>query len=571
MARGTRILLAAAAALLVVSGYCWYRPANAPGVPATAPGGSLVGSIRSGPSNFLRYADRSGAAAAVSLLLDGRLVRLDRRTETVEPGLAESWTLSDDGRTYTFRLREGVRFSDGAPFSSADVLFSAQVLYDERLMSTLGQAITVDGQRLTFSAPDPRTVVVTLPARFAPGIRLFENLPIVPRHKLEAALADGSIGQVWASGVAASQLAGLGPFILSSYRDGVHLAFARNPHYWRTAEDGTRLPYLDALTLQILPDQNSEALRLIAGEIDFLTTSDPRPEDLGTLRRVEASSGALKVHDLGPTLDPDFLWFSTVPLPHTGGRPWLHERAFRQAIAHAVDRQGMADGPYLGAAVPIHGPVTPGNTMWHSSEVPQYPLDRGRARELLASVGLTDSNGDGMLEDAAGAPARFSIIVQSGHLRERAVTYIQDQLRQSGLTVDIVATDTNSMMGRWQAKEYDAIYHYIPSSATDPALMGQFWMSSGDFHLWNPNQPTPATPWETRIDELMRAQAKAPTLAERQALFAEVQKIIGEELPALYFIASRVYVPVGRRVTNAKPAPQIPQLLWEADTLAVAR
>ena len=111
--------------------------------------------------------------------------------------------------------------------------------------------------------------------------------------------------------------------------------------------------------------------------------------------------------------------------------------------------QGLADGPYLGTAVPIHGPVTPGNTTWFSREAPQYPLDRAKAKELLASVALADRDGDGKVEDPSGTPARFSILTQAGHLRERAATYLQDQLRQVGLTVDIVTMDAGALFGRF--------------------------------------------------------------------------------------------------------------------------
>lgn len=566
-------MLAAAAFLVVLTGYCLYRPAVAPAPAAgtgSQRGGSLTGSIRSEPGNYLRYAEASAAAQVVTNLVDARLVRLDRVADTVEPGLAESWSVSDDGLTYTFLLREGVLFSDGTPFTSADVEFSARVLYDPALGSALAQATTIAGQPLGVTAPHPRTVVVTLPSRFAPGIRLLENLPIVPKHKLEAALAAGTLKTVWAAGTPPSALAGLGPFVLSEHTTGGRLVFTRNPHYFRRDGRGESLPYLDTLTLQILADQNTEALRLMAGETDLLSSSDPRPEDVAALRRQE-SAGRLRVLDAGISLDPDFLWFSTVPLAGTAARPWLHERAFRQAVSYAVDRQGLADGPYLGTAVPVHGPVSPGNRTWFSTAAPQYPLDRARARELLASIGLTDANGDGLLEDASGAPARFSILTHAGHMRERVATYLQDQLRQAGLTVDIVATDPNSLFGRFAKGDYDAIYFGFQASATDPALNPEFWMSNGSFHLWNPRQKTPATEWEAEVDDLMRRQAAAPTLAERQGLFAEVQRIMGEEVPAIYFVAPRVLVPVSARVGPAVPAVQTPQLLWAADTLSVVR
>ena len=127
------------------------------------------------------------------------------------------------------------------------------------------------------------------------------------------------------------------------------------------------------------------------------------------------------------------------------------------------------------------------------------------------------------------------------------------------------------MMNRWMAGDYESIYFGIQASATDPAINTDFWFSSGAFHLWNPGQETPATEWEARVDDLMRRQVASPDQAERQRLFAEVQQILGEELPAIYFVAPRVTIAVSPRVGNPTPVLQPPQLLWSADTLSVAR
>jgi peptide/nickel transport system substrate-binding protein len=98
-----------------------------------------------------------------------------------------------------------------------------------------------------------------------------------------------------------------------------------------------------------------------------------------------------------------------------------------------------------------------------------------------------------------------------------------------------------------------------------------FWLSSGDSHIWHPNQEAPATDWERQIDELMNRQAAASALAERQRLFAEVQRIFGEQLPALYFVAPKVTLALSPRVGNVSPAPQIPQILWNAEALRMER
>ena len=111
----------------------------------------------------------------------------------------------------------------------------------------------------------------------------------------------------------------------------------------------------------------------------------------------------------------------------------------------------------------------------------------------------------------------------------------------------------------------------MQASSPDPSLNQDFWLSSGRYHFWNPGQPTPATPWERRIDELMGVQATSSDLAARQRAFAEVQQILADELPSIYFVAPRVMLATSPRVANPTPVPQAPQLLWSADTLAVAR
>ena len=577
MARSKSILIAIVVALVAVG--AWWTLRRAPsttfpaaGAPGPARGGALVASVRSEPSTYNRYtpAGVSAATDLLTLLTQARLVRVNRATDDLEPWLADKWSASPDGRTYTISLRRGVSFSDGAPLTSADVLFSLRMAYDPAIDSPLRGGLLVQGKPLEASAPDPSTVVITFPAPFAPGLRLLDNLPILPRHKLEPALAAGQLDKAWTPSTPLTDVAGLGPFVLTEHVSGQRLVLTRNPHYFRRDGAGVQLPYLDTLTLVVVSDQNTEALRLQAGEIDLMANGDIRPQDFAAFKRL-ADQGALRLLDAGVGLDPDFLWFNlTAGRKATSHKPWLFEREFRQAISSGVDRKAIVDTVYLGAAVPISGPVSPGNTRWHSTSAPTYPFDQAKARQLLASAGLADRNGDGILEDRTGAPVRFSVLTQGGHLRGRAAEVIREQLRQIGIGVDLVTLDPRGIHGRWQAGDYDAIYFGLQASSTDPALNLDFWLSSSDSHFWNPSQPTPSADWEKRIDELMREQMSAPDLAARQRAFAEVQRIMGEELPAIYFVAPKITIATSTRVKNAMPAPQVPQLLWSADTLAAA-
>jgi peptide/nickel transport system substrate-binding protein len=150
------------------------------------------------------------------------------------------------------------------------------------------------------------------------------------------------------------------------------------------------------------------------------------------------------------------------------------------------------------------------------------------------------------------------------------VSLLQEQFRRVGVTVDVVGLDGGGLGKRWMTGDYDSIFHGFQASATDPAMNLDFWLSSGSNHVWNPNQASPATDWERRIDDLMHRQVAATDVAERQKLFAEVLRIFGDELPALHFVAPKVTLALSPRVVNPTPAPQIPQVLWSADTLAAA-
>lgn len=494
---------------------------------------------------------------------------MNRVTDEAEPWLAESWTRSDDGLRYTVKLRPGLTFADGQPFTADDVVFSLAAAYDEG--SVIGDALHVSGKPLKAAPIDPDTLLVTFPVPFAPGLRIFDNLPIVPKHKLEAALNDGSFGKAWGLSTPVQEITGLGPFVLAEYVPGQRLVFNRNPRYFRRDATGTQLPYLDRITVQIATDQDSEMLRLEAGQTD-MTGSEMRPEDYAPLRRA-ADAGRVRLLDLGITYDPDSLWFNLKPGAFSGDprARWLQRDELRQAISLAVDRQAFVNSVYLGAAVPVFGPVTPANKKWYSTSLPQPPHDPQRAKQLLAGIGLVDRNGDGVLEDEHGTPVRFTVITQKGRTsHERGTAAIRDDLKKIGVVVDVAMLEGNAVVKSFVIdQKYDAVYFTVGTTDTDPATNTDYWFSSGSSHVWNLSQKTPATAWERQIDELMARQIAAFNEGERKRLFEEVQKIFAEHVPVVNFAAARVYVAASTRVINLTPAVLRPQLLWSADTIAV--
>lgn len=562
--------------LAVVLGVIWsmWRATRLPDRVAAEPpasrGGTLVATLRSEPRSFNRLMFRDTPAWLFASLTQGELVRVNRATQEVEPWLAESWETSSDGRTYTFRLRQDVRWSDGVPFTSADVLFSVEAVFDPEVQSLLASSLLIGGQPFTAAAPDPHTVVITYPAPFGPGVRLLGNLTLVPRHKLEGALRDGTFAQAWGASTPLSEVVAIGPFALSRYEAGQRLTFDRNPNFWRRDKAGQPLPYLDRIVLDIVPDQNAELVRLRAGEVDMLQQA-LRSEDIAVMRSL-ANEGRIQLVELGVSVDPDSFFFNLRPerWKNDPRRDWIFHDDFRRAISHAVDREAFADTVFLSAAVPIHGPVTSGNREWFWPDLPRYPFSRERSLELLKSIGLENRDGDEWLEDARGTEARFNVLTYRGNTTlERSAAVLRDDLRQVGIAVDVVAIEQGALFERMTKGNFESIFFQFSNTDLDPAMQMDLWLSSGSAHVWNIGQPRPATEWERQIDDLMARQVSTTDFEERRRLFNEVQQIFAEHLPILNFAAPRLFMGVSKRVGNLSPAPTRPQLLWSADTITV--
>jgi peptide/nickel transport system substrate-binding protein len=568
--------VAVSLSLLIVVGLfvrgCPSQDSSATSAPKAAKrGGQLVASARGVPRTFNRLMASDQPSDAFSMLTQGSLVRTDRATFELGPWLAEKWESSPDGLIHTFHLRKGIVWSDGTPFTSADVLFTMEAIYDRKAQTVFASSLTPGGKPIQATAPDASTVVMTYAQPSGFGVGLFDTFPILPKHKLEAALKAGTFASAWNTATAPSDIVGTGPFVLREFRPGERLVFDRNPNYWRTAPDGQKLPYLDRLVLQFIPEQNAELLALQSGSTD-LTQSELRPDDYVPLRRAE-DEGKVTLIEAGVAPDADALWFCMKPEAKKGDRrqAFVEKREFRQALSHAVDREEFAQTVFLGEAVPVWGPITPGNRPWFSPNVPRYPYDLTRARELLKSIGLEDRNGNGVVETADGVEARFTVMTQRGiAYYERGISVLKEQAAKVGIALESAPMEYPTMIERLLACQYDAIYMRPYFSTLDPAGNLDFWLSSGSTHFWNIGQKTPATEWESRIDTVMREQAATRDLEQRHQLLNDAQRILAENVPVLYFVAPRLYFAHSRRTMGVVPSVMRPPILWNADSLSVA-
>ena len=251
-------------------------------------------------------------------------------------------------------------FSDGRPFSADDVLFTFEVFLDPEIGSPHRAFLMPGGTPIQVEKADEHTVRLKLAKPYAGGERLFDNLPILPKHCLEKPYREGRLPEVWGPATAPEEIVGLGPFRLEQYIPGERVALSRNPHYWKSDPSGRPLPYLDHLVFVFVADQTAEALRFQAGEIHVVDRLSIESFDFIEQRRSRGKT----LRDLGPGLQYSFLFFN---LNAVEGRPelerkqqWFHEPRFRRAVSAVIDRDGIAGLIYGGRAQPLATHVTPG-------------------------------------------------------------------------------------------------------------------------------------------------------------------------------------------------------------------
>ena len=532
------------------------------------PGGRLVVALRSEPKTLNPLFAVDGSSREVLGCLMADLVHINRSTQQPEPALARSWTVSDDGRRYTLRLRPGLAFSDGHPMDAEDVLFTFRVYSDEKLHAPQRDLLMVGGRPIEVKKRDAQTVEFELAQPYAARERLFDSFMILPRHLLERAYAEGRLAQSWGLSTAPGEIAGLGPFRLKEYVPGQHLILERNPRYWKTDQRGSKLPYLDEVVFLFVPSEDAQVIRFQAGETDVISRISP--ENFSALEK-EPKSRGLRLEDAGPGLEYTFLFFNlnaAAPAAVAGKQEWFSQVAFRQAVSLAIDREGILRLAFQGKAAPLWAHVTPGNRLWVNAELPRPRRSLESARKLLASAGFS-WRPDGSAVDARAHAVQFSILTNAANAqRVKIATLVQDDLKALGIQVQIVPLENRALLNRvLQTHDYEACLLALGSGDADPNGEMNVWVSDGPTHLWRLGEKEPATPWEAEIDRLMRQQLVTMDVAQRKKMYDRVQQLVAENLPVICLAAPHVLVGAKAGLGNFRPAVLDSYTLWNVEQL----
>jgi peptide/nickel transport system substrate-binding protein len=534
------IFIALAVALLecAIAGCRVNRPAN-----DHARAQTLYDSTNSDPGTFnpILVTD-SASAGAVGDLFEG-LVRINPLTTMPEPGLAQSWELGDGGTTITFHLRHGVRWSDGVPFTSRDVIFTMRAIYDPHVPNSESFALSVDGKPLRTEAPDDYTVVMRMPRPFAPLLYSI-GFPIVPAHVLEPALASGQFNRTWGIDTAPDKLVSLGPYRMLRYVPGQQIAFVRNPGFWMRDERGGQLPRLAGQVLLIVPDQNAQYLRFMGGLTDVYT---PRPEEVFSLRERAASLGII-VKDIGVDTGSLFFAFNRNPRHYvrngvaTPQFKWFTDINFMRALAHAVDQQGMINLSFRGLAVPAVSDVSPANKIFYNPNLKGYEYNLELAERLLDQAGYRMIR-PGVRADPRGHPLIFNLTTNTGvPVRDQMCAIFKQDLARLGIQVNYRPLEFITLVKALDSNfDWDCVLIGF-TGGIEPNNGANFLRSSGNLHLWNPAQPKPATPWEAEIDRLLDEGTRVMDPRARAPYYWRIQQILHDELPIIETVRQIRYV-----------------------------
>ncbi len=541
-------------------------------------GGRLITATISEPTTFNPIVAYDADSQAFNQIMGAGLTRLNLISQQPEPALAQSWKSSADQLTWTFHLREGVRWSDGIPFTAADVLFTMQIVNDANIASGAQDSLTVNGKRIEWSMTDHYTVIAKLPSIYAPFLRFIDGgtVPIVPKHKWENTYRDGTFEKAMQVNMNPADSVVLGAFHLKEYKTGVSVTLKRNPHYWKKDLDGKRLPYMDELVFLILAGQDQMLLKLQNGEID--TIQSIRPQDVDSLAKKQ---NRLKIVELGPSYENEQFFFNQnggvnpkTGKPHVSPlkKAWFTDVNFRKAVSYAIDRPAIVQNALYGKGVPAYGPESVSNALWYNDRIPKSQKDPEKALRFLRESGFVqrkDDAGHVQLYDEKGNRVHFSFNTNAGNtLRNIQSNMIVSDLSRIGIEVNYSAVDFNTLVDRVTVSfDYDAVLLSLSHDDVDPAAGMNIWPSNGSLHFWWPSQKAPFTVWEKRVDELMGMQISTFDQKKRKEYFDEVQKIIAEEQPIIFTVCQNLYVCAKEGIRNFRPAIARHRTLWNAEEL----
>jgi len=431
---------------------------------------------------------------------------------SIEPGAADSWKVSPDGKTWVLHIRDGVTFSDGTPLTASDAAYTLERAGSKDSNFEDNFAL-IDHA----TATDPHTLVVTLKkpsASFLAYASLYAA-SIAP-EKLIKSQGKG----LWDHPV------GSGPYVLTEWVKNDHLTLKRNGYYWHKP-----YPYLDELRFDVLTDDNTRMLKFRGGELDIATNVPPNQVE--QLKRV----GGVSVK-IFPLMGFDFVYINHARKPFGDIR-------VRQALNYAIDRPAILKAVLFGYGN-LAGSMLPPMLYWNNTLKP-YPLDVAKAKALMQEAGL-------------GSGFSAEILVSAGNNQESQIaTILKDEWKAIGVDLKVTVLEPAARRARRNKGDFDMIKGYYTSDVIDPDELVAFGMdyAGGAVAKWTSFK-------NDRITQLAAAAEAEMNPEKRKAMYFEIQKIASDQFAVipLYYAGNRTAI--WDHVHDFMQLPTGNYRLWEA-------
>ena len=503
-------------------------------------------------------------------------------TKEIEPGLAESWEMSEDSLRYVFTLRSGLKWSDGKPLTADDVIFSFNDIYMNKRIPTYTQ----DGLKIGVSKAfpkvrklDDRRVEFVLPEPYAPFLRtIAAGIAIMPEHVLRKAVeTNQSNGRpeflsTWGVGTDPKKIIVNGPYTIDSYTPNERIIFRRNPYYWRKDAQGNQQPYIERVVWQIVESGETALMQFRSGGLDFIEIAS---RNFRLLKR-EEKKGNFTIYNAGPDSGTTFLTFNLnkgsrkgKPLVDPIKSRWFNNVAFRQAVAYALDRQAIINNTLRGLGKTQNSPVSVPSPYFLSPNegLKVYDYNPKKAKEILLKAGFKYNSKDQLL-DAEGNRVRFTLMGSAGSSRPTVTPKIQQDLGKIGIRVDLQYLDFGVLGDKISnTLDWECWYGAI-TGGIEPANGYNVWAVDGNFHVFNQKpqagqaaiEGREVSDWENKIHQLYIQGGKESDEAKRKAIYAQTQQISQENLPFIHLFNPLALAAARNTIENLKytsifPAP----------------
>lgn len=486
---------------------------------AVASGDTIIMGAIGDASNLIPPLASDASSSSITGHVYSGLIRYDKNMR-FEGDLAKSWEISADGREITFHLRKDVTWHDGEPFTSADVLFTYQLMVDPKTPTAYAERYK---QVEHASTPDAYTFKVRYAQPLAPALVSWA-IGICPEHLLAEK-------DVTTSPLARNPV-GTGPYRFVKWEAGEQIVLERNEDYYEGA------PYIKRIVYKIVPDTTTMFLELQSGGLDYMGLTP-----LQYARQTDTPAFERRFNKYR------YPAFAYTYLGYNLRKPMFQDKRVRQAIAYAIDKQEIVEGVLLGLGQPATGPYKPGSWPYHG-DVPRYPYEPQRARSLLDEVGWKDLDGDGVREKD-GRNFAFTILTNQGNdQRIKTGEIIQRRLQEVGIEVQLRVIEWASFL-----KEF------IHPGKFDATILG--WTIPVDpdgYNIWHSSK-TGARELNfiaynnPEVDRLLEQGRRVIPIEERRPFYQRLQEILAEDQPYTFLYVPDSLPVVAQRFYGIEEAP----------------